>query len=357
MLKSPHIPFAQKDPALYNAVMGKMRGALLGGSLLSADGRLLGNALFNSSEAGVVDAFLFSGDTTAKMSSVLLVNSLAKKQAFPLVYSAADNGYHADNPWTWSGCFFFALTVASTVGYGTWAPATVGGKLFTIVYALFAVGIFGLITSAIGANVIEGVMQLLREVRYACSEPPSRVEFGIQDRARAGMFFVVFVISVHIVFCASPVKYFGFLAAGETTDVSLLAEFFWFSPVASLNSIYFWVVTVTSVGLGDFADWPLTNGGEALMCLGTLIVPMGVLAGVYDAVAEGFFLWWNRKANDEKGVETKSDVDEDVLTSSHADVAPAADEEGGTRSSRVRPEGFNWIEYHNNGRRPVDETD
>ena len=299
ILKSPHIPFAQKDPELYKAVMGKMRGALLGGSLLSADGRLLGNALFNSSEAGVVDAFLFSGDTSAQMSSVLLVSSLAAKKPLPLVFSAESNGYVVDNPWTWSGCFFFATTVASTIGYGTWAPATVGGKIFTIVYALFAVGIFGVITGAVGEHVIGGCMVFLREARYVCSKPPGVADFGVKDHARAGIVFLVFVLVVNIFYCASPAKYFGFLAAGETTDVSLFAGFFWFSPVASLNSIYFWVVTVTSVGLGDFADWPMSNGGDAVVSLFCLIVPMGVLGGVYGAAAEGFFAWWYREKEEE----------------------------------------------------------
>ena len=37
------------------------------------------------------------------------------------MFSAENNGFIEDNPWTWSGCFFFATTIASTIGYGTGA--------------------------------------------------------------------------------------------------------------------------------------------------------------------------------------------------------------------------------------------
>jgi hypothetical protein len=245
-----------------------------------------------------VDAFLYSGDTTAKISSILLVESLAKKQAVPLMFSAEDNGFIEDNPWTWSGCFFFATTIASTIGYGTWAPATLGGKIFTIFYALFSVGIFGVITSAIGESLIESGMVFLRAMRYAFSKPPAEADFGAKDHARAGFVFLVFVLVVNIFYCASPKKYFGFLNDGETSNVSVLADYFWFSPVATVNSIYFWVVTVTSVGLGDFAHWPLTHALDVVMNVFLLIVPMGVLGGVYGALTEMFFAWWHREKED-----------------------------------------------------------
>ena len=245
-----------------------------------------------------MDAFLYSGDTTAKISSIQVVESLNKKQAVPLMFSAEENGFIEDNPWTWSGCFFFATTIASTIGYGTWAPATLGGKIFTICYALFAVGIFGVITSAIGESLIESGMVFLRAMRYAFSKPPAEADFGAKDHARAGFLFLVFVLVVNIFYCASPKKYFGFLTDGETSDVSVVADYFWFSPVATVNSIYFWVVTVTSVGLGDFAHWPLTHGLDVVMNVLLLIVPMGVLGGVYGALTEMFFAWWHREKED-----------------------------------------------------------
>merc|ERR1711865_1172733 len=62
--------------------------------------------------------------------------------------------------------------------------------------------------------------------------------------------------------------------------------------------IYFWVVTVTSVGLGDFAHWPLTHAIDVVMNVFLLIVPMGVLGGVYGALTEMFFAWWHREKED-----------------------------------------------------------
>ena len=44
-----------------------------------------------------------------------------------------------DANWDASGSFFFAFTIATTLGYGTFAPVTPGGRLFTIVYALVSI--------------------------------------------------------------------------------------------------------------------------------------------------------------------------------------------------------------------------
>lgn len=41
--------------------------------------------------------------------------------------------------WDSSGAMFFAFTVATSIGYGTFAPVTPEGRLFTIIYAIFAI--------------------------------------------------------------------------------------------------------------------------------------------------------------------------------------------------------------------------
>ncbi len=44
-----------------------------------------------------------------------------------------------DLDWDYSSSMFFAFTVATSIGYGTFAPVTVAGRVFTIVYALLSI--------------------------------------------------------------------------------------------------------------------------------------------------------------------------------------------------------------------------
>ena len=41
--------------------------------------------------------------------------------------------------WDRSGAMFFAFTIATSIGYGTFAPLTASGRGFTIIYAIFAI--------------------------------------------------------------------------------------------------------------------------------------------------------------------------------------------------------------------------
>ena len=54
---------------------------------------------------------------------------------------AVEGGYldQLNGDWTFSGSTFFAFTIATSIGYGSFAPVTPGGRAFTIVYALFSI--------------------------------------------------------------------------------------------------------------------------------------------------------------------------------------------------------------------------
>eukprot|EP00756_Hemistasia_phaeocysticola_P067340 Hpha_TRINITY_DN9893_c0_g1::TRINITY_DN9893_c0_g1_i1::g.81526::m.81526 len=59
--------------------------------------------------------------------------------------------------WTVTGALFYTLTVITTIGYGSFAPATQSGRSFTAFFALFGIGIIGqLLTSC--AILIRGII-------------------------------------------------------------------------------------------------------------------------------------------------------------------------------------------------------
>lgn len=52
---------------------------------------------------------------------------------------------HAEH-WSWFNSLYFSVTTLTTVGFGDFTPHTTAGRVFTIFYILFGVGIiFGLI--------------------------------------------------------------------------------------------------------------------------------------------------------------------------------------------------------------------
>ena len=67
-----------------------------------------------------------------------------------------------DIDWDFQGSIFFALTVVTTVGYGSFTPVTVGGRLFVIVYAVFGVSLimtFIFQSAELYVMIVKGAMQ------------------------------------------------------------------------------------------------------------------------------------------------------------------------------------------------------
>jgi len=49
--------------------------------------------------------------------------------------------YHFIEGWGWIDCLYFSVITLTTIGYGDIAPITTPGKLFTIIYIMFGLGI------------------------------------------------------------------------------------------------------------------------------------------------------------------------------------------------------------------------
>eukprot|EP00639_Heterosigma_akashiwo_P000048 CAMPEP_0194576706 /NCGR_PEP_ID=MMETSP0292-20121207/11741_1 /TAXON_ID=39354 /ORGANISM="Heterosigma akashiwo, Strain CCMP2393" /LENGTH=298 /DNA_ID=CAMNT_0039428863 /DNA_START=210 /DNA_END=1106 /DNA_ORIENTATION=+ len=147
------------------------------------------------------------------------------------------------NPdWTYSGAAFFAVTVMTTIGYGTFAPSTDGGKVFTIFYALFSIPCF-LYTLAVVSELIKNVGK--------------KISFAFTNR---------FLINPHADVNSIDSKKkqrMAFLGISAFNFILILAFAEAFRTVyddwSYLDSIYFNVITLTTVGLGDYAPDPQTD--------------------------------------------------------------------------------------------------
>uniref|UniRef100_A0A3Q3K2L5 Potassium channel domain-containing protein n=1 Tax=Monopterus albus TaxID=43700 RepID=A0A3Q3K2L5_MONAL len=141
-----------------------------------------------------------------------------------------DTSYNSSY-WDLGSAFFFAGTVITTIGYGNIAPSTEGGKIFCILYAIFGIPLFGFLLAGIGDQLgtifgksILRVEKIFRQKHKQISQTKIRVTSTI-----------LFILAGCIVFVTIPAVIFKYIE-GWTT----------------LEAIYFVVITLTTVGIGDY---------------------------------------------------------------------------------------------------------
>ncbi|KAM9354045.1 LOW QUALITY PROTEIN: potassium channel subfamily K member 10b [Pholidichthys leucotaenia] len=138
-----------------------------------------------------------------------------------------DMFYNSSN-WDLGSAFFFAGTVITTIGYGNIAPSTEGGKIFCILYAIFGIPLFGFLLAGIGDQLgtifvksILRVERIFRQKQKQISQTKIRVTSAI-----------LFILAGCIVFVTIPAVIFKHIEQWTTLD-----------------SIYFVVITLTTVGM------------------------------------------------------------------------------------------------------------
>ncbi|XP_036592010.1 potassium channel subfamily K member 10 [Trichosurus vulpecula] len=143
--------------------------------------------------------------------------------------SPIGNSSNNSSHWDLGSAFFFAGTVITTIGYGNIAPSTEGGKIFCILYAIFGIPLFGFLLAGIGDQLgtifgksIARVEQVFRKKQVS------------QTKIRV-ISTILFILAGCIVFVTIPAVIFKYIEG-------------W----TALESIYFVVVTLTTVGFGDY---------------------------------------------------------------------------------------------------------
>ena len=132
----------------------------------------IGGAIFHSLEhdAEVAEALKFANASAAILQKIR--ENASKEQtrelfeAFEIIKSFTATKQTAPNlddlKWTVSGSTFFAFTVLTTIGYGSFAPNTSEGKIFTCFFALF-----GVVVSAWALSVVVSCWKGLLEYAIA----------------------------------------------------------------------------------------------------------------------------------------------------------------------------------------------
>ncbi|KAM4690301.1 potassium channel subfamily K member 10 [Rhinophrynus dorsalis] len=139
------------------------------------------------------------------------------------------NYSNSSSHWDLGSAFFFAGTVITTIGYGNIAPSTEGGKIFCILYAIFGIPLFGFLLAGIGDQLGTIFGKSIARV-----EKVFRKKQVSQTKIRV-ISTILFIVAGCLVFVTIPAVIFKQIEG-------------W----TELESIYFVVVTLTTVGFGDF---------------------------------------------------------------------------------------------------------
>ncbi|XP_029352495.1 potassium channel subfamily K member 2 [Echeneis naucrates] len=131
--------------------------------------------------------------------------------------------------WDISSSFFFAGTVITTIGFGNISPRTEGGRIFCIIYALLGIPLFGFLLAGVGDQLgtifgkgIAKVEKMI--VKWKVSQTKIRI-----------ISTLLFILFGCLIFVALPAAIFKHIEG-------------W----SALESIYFVVITLTTIGFGDF---------------------------------------------------------------------------------------------------------
>lgn len=269
------------------------------------------------------------------------------------MYTALINSYMQDpttltDVWspTSASVYLFAFTIVSTIGYGTFAPKTPGGQVFTIFYALVTIPVGGVALGKVAGTLLElgewflymilsgrisrafkesnrsgdGVLDY-DDMRMAIQKAQGH-EIHPEDFNEAVAEFDPFETHEisHATFTAIYLK----VDKDEMQDVRatdrakvcslivigwLTLGMFYFSKAegwTNVESMYFGVVTLTTIGFGDYyPTTPAGTGFHFLFCIFGLGF-VATLLGALSALAAG-----GGGGDDEEEEEEGGDGDKD----------------------------------------------
>ncbi|TSY55756.1 Potassium channel subfamily K member 2 [Bagarius yarrelli] len=139
--------------------------------------------------------------------------------------------------WDIANAFFFCGTIITTIGFGNLSPKTKGGQLFCIFYALVGIPIFGILLAGVGDHL--GTM-----LRRAVAKIEALFRQKKVSHTSVRVISAVFSILIGcLIFIALPTVVFQ-----EVENWTLL------------EAGYFVVITLTTVGFGDYVAENRKNG-------------------------------------------------------------------------------------------------
>ncbi|KAM9789021.1 potassium channel subfamily K member 4 [Neosynchiropus ocellatus] len=131
--------------------------------------------------------------------------------------------------WDLASAFFFSGTVITTIGFGNISPKTEGGQLFCIFYALVGIPLFGILLAGVGDHLGTGLRKTVAKIEKLF------LKWRVSPTIVRVISAVLSILLGCLLFVAVPILVFK-----EVEGWTLL------------ESAYFVVITLTTVGFGDY---------------------------------------------------------------------------------------------------------
>ncbi|KAM6992521.1 potassium channel subfamily K member 3a [Tautogolabrus adspersus] len=128
--------------------------------------------------------------------------------------------------WRFTGSFYFAITVITTIGYGHAAPSTEGGKVFCMLYALLGIPLTLVMFQSVGERINTFVRYLLHRLKKCLGMRHTEVS----------------MVNMVII---------GSISCMGTLCVGALA-FRHFEGWSFFHAFYYCFITLTTIGFGDY---------------------------------------------------------------------------------------------------------
>ncbi|CAG9533732.1 unnamed protein product [Cercopithifilaria johnstoni] len=133
--------------------------------------------------------------------------------------------HRAGHQWKFSGAFYFATTVITTIGYGHSTPSTIGGKTFCMFYALAGIPLGLVMFQSIGERINTFAAMLLRICKRLAGKPAK-------------------VTHLDLMLVAS--------GCGTLLIASGAYVFQTYEKWTYFDSLYYCFITLTTIGFGDY---------------------------------------------------------------------------------------------------------
>ncbi|XP_048217489.1 potassium channel subfamily K member 4 [Perognathus longimembris pacificus] len=146
--------------------------------------------------------------------------------ADPELNSTTNSSHSA---WNLGSAFFFSGTIITTIGYGNAALRTDAGRLFCIFYALVGIPLFGILLAGVGDRLGSALRRGIGHIEAIFLKwhvPPELVRV---------LSAVLFLLIGCLLFVLTPTFVFCYM-----------------EDWSKLEAIYFVIVTLTTVGFGDY---------------------------------------------------------------------------------------------------------
>nr|XP_046180845.1 potassium channel subfamily K member 4-like [Oncorhynchus gorbuscha]XP_046180846.1 potassium channel subfamily K member 4-like [Oncorhynchus gorbuscha]XP_046180847.1 potassium channel subfamily K member 4-like [Oncorhynchus gorbuscha] len=155
--------------------------------------------------------------------------------------------------WDLASAFFFCGTIITTIGFGNLSPRTKGGQLFCVCYALVGIPMFGFLLAGVGDHMGTGLRKGVWKMETLFLKrrvSPTYVRI---------MSAVLSILIGCLIFLAVPTLVFK-----EVEDWSFL------------EALYFVVITLTTVGFGDYVAGANRRDGDLFKPLVWLWIVFGL---------------------------------------------------------------------------------